>query len=106
MFFLNSPQGMDVSFQQEEQEMVSSGDVLYFPSCTTVHRGVPVSEKEEVWDFFFIFHFLISLQQRKLLFWYSWEKGSQSSPPDADFQLNPWTFAHLIAEDVTSLVCI
>ena len=56
LFFL-TPRMMDM-YPSSKKEKVSAGDVLSFPSWSTVHRGVPVSnDQQEV--FFLIYPFIL-----------------------------------------------
>ena len=72
--------------------MVEEGDAIWFPADKVCHRGVPSNFQGSS---------SASAQQRRLLFWFSWEKDSLPSTlePDINFQLNPWTVHSLVCND-------
>lgn len=80
------------------------GDVVWFPSNFTCHRGLPSTETISSSSS----GHNAQLKRRRLIFWFSWsEKVLQGHVPEVDFQLNPWTLYSLLHEKLESdTVCL
>ena len=82
---------------------MTAGDGVWFLGDTACHRGKPSLVVENTSTTRTSYQKETFLD-RKLLFWYSWEKAALPShlKPDIDFQLNPWTIYSVVNPDFSN----